>query len=107
MLNHPQTRARRIALNTAYKKKKEKDFFGRITETIDKYKPKPINCVYCPQCKKEKLQFKTFKKAKLYLDYNAEKVATINGNKPIRVYWCNACCCYHITSKPKAEKYKD
>lgn len=105
MLNHPQTRARRRALAVEYKLKK--DYFGRSTEIVDKYKPKAINCIYCPQCKKEKLQFKTFKQAKRYLDYNAEKVAVMNGNKPIRVYWCSACCCYHITSKPKNEKYKD
>ena len=57
---------------------------------------KPKNRVLCPDCDREKILFETEKKANLFIEYNWESL-TDNKDK-LRVYYCPACCGYHISS---------
>ena len=57
---------------------------------------KPKNRVLCPDCGREKMLFETEKKAQLFIEYNWESL-TDDKNK-LRVYYCPACCGYHISS---------
>lgn len=57
---------------------------------------KPKNRVLCPDCDREKMLFETEKKAQLFIEYNWESL-TDDKNK-LRVYYCPACCGYHISS---------
>ncbi len=57
---------------------------------------KPKNRVLCPDCGREKMLFETEKKAQLFIEYNWESL--INDKNKLRVYYCPACCGYHISS---------
>ena len=37
----------------------------------------------------------------LFMKYNAESIREETGRAPIRAYYCNGCCCWHLTSKPR------
>ena len=58
----------------------------------------------CPSCGKAKMQFKTEKEAKLFIRFNGHEIH--NNPEDLRIYYCDACCCYHITSKKYHKKYK-
>ncbi|MCQ2202928.1 MAG: hypothetical protein MJZ15_00650 [Bacteroidales bacterium] len=61
---------------------------------------KPVkNNVFCPQCRRTKIQFSTEKEAMLFLQYNAEIIREENGYAPVRCYYCDVCKCWHLTSK--------
>ena len=57
---------------------------------------KPKNRVMCPDCGREKMLFETEKKAKLFIEYNWESIT--DDKDKLRVYYCPACCGYHISS---------
>ena len=57
---------------------------------------KPKNRVLCPDCGREKMLFETEKKAQLFIEYNWESL--IDDKNKLRVYYCPACCGYHISS---------
>jgi len=57
---------------------------------------KPKNRVLCPDCGREKMLFETEKKAQLFIEYNWESLT--NDKNKLRVYYCPACCGYHISS---------
>ena len=63
-------------------------------------KPKK-NRIMCPDCGKPKILFKTEKEANTFLKFNMNEVNP-KGDKTMRVYYCPACCGYHISS----HKYK-
>ena len=65
-------------------------------------KPNNINRIFCTQCGKFKLQFKTEKKALAYIMYNA---VYFEEKKPVRVYYCEHCCAYHTTSIMSQAKF--
>lgn len=67
---------------------------------------KPNKCrIMCPDCGRAKMQFSTEKAAQLFIKFNG---ADISDNvEELRVYYCNACCCYHISSKPFNKKYEE
>jgi hypothetical protein len=100
-MTHPKTRAARISTNIEHDT--EKDFFG-MPKKADRYKPNIHNLIYCVSCRKEKLQFETRKEAYRYLEFNSDRIAEENGYAPNRAYWCDSCCCWHVTSKPKKRK---
>lgn len=65
---------------------------------------KPKNRVMCPSCGRAKMQFENEQKAKKFIEFNGEKIT--NDTSKLRVYFCEGCGCYHITSKPYNTKYE-
>lgn len=68
----------------------------------DKYsnKPKgvkPKNRVYCPDCNRQKMKFDSEKEALNFIKWNR---ANFDDKIPSRIYWCKACCGFHITARP-------
>ena len=53
--------------------------------------------VMCPDCGKQKMLFETEKQAATFLKFNEEAVNP-DGTREMRVYYCPACCGYHISS---------
>lgn len=51
----------------------------------------------CPDCGRQKMLFETEKQALDFLKYNGEDVNP-DGSKEMKVYYCPACCGYHISS---------
>ena len=66
---------------------------------------KPKNRVMCPDCKRQKMLFGTQKEADLFIRYNGSEIDD-GGKLKLRVYYCPACCGYHITSKPYKKIYE-
>jgi hypothetical protein len=66
---------------------------------------KPKNRVMCPDCGKQKMLFETEKKAETFLKFNMDEVNP-DGTREMRVYYCPACCGYHITSKEYRPSYE-
>ncbi len=59
---------------------------------------KPTKCrVMCPDCGRQKMLFETEKEAATFLKFNGEEVNP-DGTRKMRVYYCPACCGYHISS---------
>ena len=58
---------------------------------------KPKNRVMCPDCGHPKMLFETEKKAENFLKFNMSAVNP-DGTRTMRVYYCPACCGYHISS---------
>ena len=100
-MGHPKTRAARMSMNSEYDM--ERDFFG-ATRKADRYRPNIHNLIYCTASRKEKLRFESKKAANNYLEFNSDRIAEENGYAPNRAYWCDTCCCWHVTSKPKYRK---
>lgn len=51
----------------------------------------------CPDCGRAKLLFETEKKAETFLKFNMDELNP-DGNRTMRVYYCPACCGWHISS---------
>jgi len=66
-------------------------------------KPKN-NRVMCPECFKQKMLFETQKEADAFIKWNGDDIDTHGGT--LRSYYCNACCGWHITSKPFKNVYE-
>lgn len=64
-------------------------------------KPNARNLIYCPQCKRSKQRFESKKEADMFIKYNAEECKQENGYAPIRAYYCQACCGWHLSSRAK------
>ena len=61
---------------------------------------KPIkNKVFCYDCGRNKMLFETEKKANTFLKFNADVIEEESGKRPIRSYFCQSCCGWHITSQ--------
>lgn len=58
---------------------------------------KPKNSIFCPDCGRQKLLFQTEKEAMTFIKFNGNTVNQ-NGTMKTRVYYCQACCGYHISS---------
>lgn len=104
MGKHPRTRAARIRVN-GQDRRKDTDFFGRQYKA-DPFKPNPKNLVFCTASGKEKLCFGTLEAAVMHINLNGPRIKELNGYGPTRAYWCNSCCCWHVTSKPKIHRKK-
>ena len=68
---------------------------------------KPIkpskNLVYCFACKKRKMLFEEKSGADNFIKYNQGGILEENGKAPVRSYYCELCCGYHVTSNPSTE----
>ena len=58
----------------------------------------------CPNCGRQKMQFETEGEAKRFIQYNGADIS--EHPETLRVYYCDACCCYHISSKPFKKVYE-
>lgn len=61
------------------------------------------NHVMCPECFKPKMVFETQKQALNFIKFNGKDIQ--REGEHLRVYYCPACCGYHITSKPFKPQY--
>ena len=66
---------------------------------------RPKNRIYCRECGRQKIVFETEKKAKRFIDFNGEEIAKETGRKPVRVYYCECCGGYHVTSSQHERKH--
>ena len=58
---------------------------------------KPNKCrVMCPDIGRQKMLFETEEKAKGFIKFNGEELT--DDISKLRVYWCDACGGYHISS---------
>lgn len=65
---------------------------------------KPIkNRVFCYECKRAKMLFESEDKALRFIRFNAD---AFEEKCPTRVYYCNACCGWHVTSR-QGESYEN
>jgi len=58
---------------------------------------KPKNRIMCPDCGRPKMLFESEKAANNFLKFNMNEVNP-DGKREMRVYYCPACCGYHISS---------
>ncbi len=61
------------------------------------------NSVFCNGCQRSKMLFETKAKADKFIMYNSEGILEENGKAPVRSYYCEFCCGYHVTSNPSNE----
>ena len=61
---------------------------------------KPKNRVFCPDSMRLKMKFNTQKEAEDFIKWNHDH---FENKIPSRVYWCDACCGYHITARPEGD----
>lgn len=54
---------------------------------------------FCLGAKKDKINFQSHKEAKRFLYYNAQEATDEFGRKPCRIYYCQSCMAYHVTSQ--------
>jgi hypothetical protein len=54
---------------------------------------------FCPDCGRAKMFFETEDAAKRFIEYNSDDIEKEHGFKPIRSYYCDCCCGWHVTSK--------
>lgn len=59
------------------------------------------NKVWCPDIGRSKMLFETESAAKNFIKFNGDEI--IDDVSKLRVYWCPACCGYHISSHQKKE----
>lgn len=50
----------------------------------------------CPDCGRAKMRFDTEREAQTFIKYNGNSCG-----RTLRVYYCPACCAYHLSSSPK------
>lgn len=63
------------------------------------------NKVFCYDCGRNKMLFETEKKANTFLKFNAGVIEEESGKRPIRSYFCQSCCGWHITSQEDKPKH--
>lgn len=56
------------------------------------------NRVWCPDCWRLKMLFKTRKKAINFIKWNKDELEY--GGETLRAYYCRACCGWHISHQP-------
>lgn len=61
------------------------------------------NRVFCHDCGRAKMLFQTEKQALNFIKFNAENILEENGKAPTRVYYCEACAGWHVTSLEQFE----
>ncbi len=60
-------------------------------------KPKN-NIIFCHGCHRSKMLFETKSKADNFIKFNKDNILEENGHAPVRSYYCEFCCGYHVTS---------
>lgn len=61
------------------------------------------NYIYCVASKKTKVLFESQSKADNFIKYNASEILEENNKAPVRSYYCQLCCGWHVTSNPSLE----
>ncbi len=61
------------------------------------------NIVFCHGSNRKKMIFDSQSKADNFIKYNRDEILEENGKAPIRSYYCELCCGYHVTSNPSSE----
>ena len=56
------------------------------------------NRVWCPDCWRLKILFKTRKKAINFIKWNKDELEY--GGETLRAYYCTKCCGWHISHQP-------
>ena len=62
------------------------------------------NLVYCYACRKQKMLFEKKAGADNFIKYNHDGILEESGKAPVRSYYCELCCGYHVTSNPSREE---
>lgn len=65
-------------------------------------KPKN-NIVFCYGCHRSKMLFETKSKADNFIKFNKGNIIKEKGYAPVRSYYCEFCCGYHVTSNSSVE----
>lgn len=60
--------------------------------------PRESRLIWCPGASRSKLQFESLRKAESYIRWNSGEIRRESGKAPVRAYYCQECCCYHVTS---------
>lgn len=60
--------------------------------------------VYCYACKRRKMLFGEMSEADNFIKYNHGGILEEYGKAPVRSYYCELCCGYHVTSNPSKEE---
>ena len=60
--------------------------------------------VNCYACKRRKMLFGEQSEADNFIKYNQGGILEENGKAPVRSYYCELCCGYHVTSNPSKEE---
>ena len=60
--------------------------------------PRESRLIWCPGAGRAKLQFESLRKAESYIRWNSGEIRRESGKAPVRAYYCQECCCYHVTS---------
>lgn len=60
--------------------------------------------VNCYACKRRKMLFSEQSEADNFIKYNQGGILEENGKAPVRSYYCELCCGYHVTSNPSKEE---
>lgn len=58
------------------------------------------NFIYCVASKKSKILFESQNKADNFIKFNAAEIEEENEKAPVRIYYCQLCCGWHVTSNP-------
>lgn len=58
------------------------------------------NFIYCVASKKSKILFESQSKADNFIKFNAAEIEEENEKAPVRSYYCQLCCGWHVTSNP-------
>lgn len=61
------------------------------------------NLVFCHGCMRHKMLFDSQSKADNFIKYNSDEILEENGKAPVRSYYCEICCGFHVTSNPSVE----
>lgn len=64
------------------------------------------NRYYCLGCQHHKMLFKTKDEAIRFIQYNADSIENETGIRPVRAYYCNDCCGWHVTSSRFSQNRK-
>ena len=65
---------------------------------------KPKNNIrFCYGCHRSKMFFETKSKADNFIKYNKDNILEEKGYAPVRSYYCEFCCGYHVTSNSSVE----
>ena len=62
------------------------------------------NLIYCYACRKRKMLFEGKSEADNFIKYNRSGIFEEKGKAPVRCYYCELCCGYHVTSNPSKEE---
>jgi hypothetical protein len=65
------------------------------------------NLFFCYIANRTKLRFETRKKADRFIEFNQFEILKQNNKAPIRSYYCDACQCFHVTSKIQHSNLSD